>query len=293
MRSTDSTLSLPKESVKILFEDEALIVCSLLDVRKFVRYCQERDLQIDAQRLERFEEIGVFKPFIRCLNLDQRKNERLCIPCGGEGVKWFDSGYLIDTYSVSSNFDENRCDENKTEAYYSMFQIYTLQSVLSSFNLCVHLETVQEGTLSDHSWLKSAMIDSQKDDSNNLSIPLLCQYISNYFYFKTQGNKRTITEQRGGSYRDSLLSIDWSKWCWRAYRRSLCFQDVEQKFFLTAEKLAEAYHKVCCGALCDPLRHWVDLIDFVSLRKKKQLVGKALLATLPSGCYPHASSVAS
>ena len=116
-------------------------------------------------------------------------------------------------------------------------------------------------------------------DEFRRAIPVLCQYIANRYYLLTQTNQRTFTYSGGGYSEDPWMVVDGFNWDWHEYVRIFDPKEVEKRFALTQSILENAYKVICSSVnLCDPLEHWANLVEFVSLQQKKRLKAKALRA---------------
>lgn len=51
--------------MKYLIDNRLLMVCPLLPAKRFVKYCKERGIRTSEKQLERFEELGIFRPVAR------------------------------------------------------------------------------------------------------------------------------------------------------------------------------------------------------------------------------------
>ena len=125
------------------------------------------------------------------------------------------------------------------------------------------------------------------DNEYRRSQALLCQFISNRYYPRTQGNQRTIQVSHG-FLEDPWISINAAmNWDWNEYVRHWKPRRTERLFQLTREKLRGAYKGLAIAQeSCDPMAPWYQLIQFVSIRERRKLKGDALRAeTLRAGAH--------
>lgn len=110
------------------------------------------------------------------------------------------------------------------------------------------------------------------------SVALLCQYISNRYYPLTQGDQRTIRVTKS-NYSDRWISVYAHDWHWHEEVRGWDPQTAAHLFELTPEKLRHAYEGLAIEQEhCDPLEHWYQLTQFVSVRERMKLKQAALRA---------------
>lgn len=68
----DNLLSLPENPDRLIFETDSFMTVRLLKTGDFIKYCKERELNVSAERLNRFEVLGVFRPLVRFIYSDAR-----------------------------------------------------------------------------------------------------------------------------------------------------------------------------------------------------------------------------
>ena len=258
----------------------------LLKTVDFVKYCKDLDLNITADRVHRLEELGVFQPLVRFVR-DGDSTEKLHVP-NGTSVEWFEKGYLIDTYHPNAHYNILGQDSETSEAYFSIFQIEHLSRILDAFTATVCLDSFVGGEITGEDWDKRAVECAELAEDNverwrahefRRAIPLLCQYIANRYYPYTQTNQRTFYSPRKGCSYDTWMIINSSEWDWNEYVREFDPEEAKERFSLTQSILKHAYKAIARSAnSCDPLEHWANLVEFVSLERKKKLKGKALRA---------------
>ena len=282
----DNLLSLPEIPGRLIFETDSFMTAHLLKTSDFVKYCKDRELNVSAERLNRFEVLGVFRPLVRFI-FNNGRTEKLRIP-NGPSSEWFDRGYIIDTYHPVTQYDVPAHDSEASEAYFSIFQVDHLSHVLTEFDLTVHLEPFAGKGAVEKDWnnwktqfleMTEHSIKDWQTHELRRAIPLLCQYVANRYYPLTQTNQRVITYSSGGISEDASMFINGHDWDWYEFAYEFDPKEVEVKFALTQPILKHAYETLGASAcFCDPLEQWANLVEFVSLDQKKNLKGKALRA---------------
>ena len=230
---------------------------------------------------------------------------RTCAPEGHHGAfriparkkaNWFTQGWVIDTTAVGAKWHVPAYTDQSHEAYYSIFQLFELEFVLSCLRLEIQLETLVED--SDLSPLNSTeerkrrvelannAVNTLRNREYRQAVALLCQHLSNRYYFQTQSDNRTITLSPS-HYWDRWIEVDSSNWDWHEEVRKWQPKKIEKLYQLTRDNLSHAYqHLSTIQAHHDPLANWYDLTQFVSVRQRQRLKGKALLAeTLKAGAF--------
>jgi chorismate mutase len=110
---------------------------------------------------------------------------------------------------------------------------------------------------------------SERDNISD-EIADVCQIISNSYFPKTQTDRRTF---------DVSYPSHYHEWSWEDYSREWDAKSELSKMGITEEKIKKHQEIMSLRACsCDPLENWHDLVQFVSLEKKKRLKDKALLA---------------
>ena len=282
----DNLLPLPENPGRLIFETDSFMTAHLLKTGDFIKYCKDRELNVTAERLHRFEELAVFRPLVRFIYSDARIG-KLCIP-NGPSSEWFDRGYILDTYNPVTQYDVPAHDCETSEAYFSIFQIDHLSQVLTEFTLTVHLDPFAGKGAVEKDWndlktqfLEMAQHNIEEWQTHELrrAIPLLCQYVANRYYPLTQTNQRVITYLNSGFREDASMFINRNDWDWHEFARGFDPKEAEAQFALTQPILKHAYETLGASAcFCDPLDRWANLVEFVSLDQKEELKGKALRA---------------
>lgn len=288
----NNLLQAPPNAGRLIVESTAVLACPLLDTEKFVRFCRDRDLDIDRTRLLRLERLGLFAPIFR-VRAPTEKGQSFHIPVRG-GNNWFEKGWAWDTTRIPFEHEVPSDRSSAQQGYYSIFQIDWLRLVLNEMTLHVQMDAyladpAAKASRSDQGisrWVERfrEVQESSSAHTYRPSIALLCQYISNRYYPQAIGDQRTI---RTGSstYWDRWLSVGDRSWTWESYVRSWDPEAVATHFGLTPERLKHAYRTLSGSQWSvDPIANWYPLVQFVSLDKRRKLKGTALQAeTLREG----------
>ena len=206
----DNLLSLPEIPGRLIFETDSFMTAHLLKTSDFVKYCKDRELNVSAERLNRFEVLGVFRPLVRFI-FNNGRTEKLRIP-NGPSSEWFDRGYIIDTYHPVTQYDVPAHDSEASEAFFSIFQVDHLSHVLTEFDLTVHLEPFAGKGAVEKDWnnwktqfleMTEHSIKDWQTHELRRAIPLLCQYVANRYYPLTQTNQRVMPPSRLGTHEPS------------------------------------------------------------------------------------------
>lgn len=292
MADHEHLLRVPDGIGRFVVESGELFLCPLLNASAFSRYATKRGLNIDRERLHRFEKLGALRPVFRARILDPETHQPIEIPSDARS-SGFEDGRAWDTTEI--DFPPTPpLDDRSCEAYYSVFQVDQLRLLLSEFSVTIHLEgqldpdrdpTVLQRNLRD---LAAHLLTPRRGIATHdfrFALALLCQSISNRYYPLTQSDGRNIVVSEGGGSWDQWTTVNRHQWRWASYVRQWDAQAIARRFALTPERLRHGYEALAGGqAWVDPLERWYPLVQFVSPTYRSQLKGDALLAeTLRSG----------
>ncbi|HHL39906.1 MAG TPA: hypothetical protein ENJ37_05320 [Deltaproteobacteria bacterium] len=285
MSVTDNLITLPNNAGRKIIEAGAVIACPLLDTERFVKFCKKDcGLSVSRERLIRLERLRLFTPIFRV-----RKPERDAPPpfyiLVRKGHNWFTKKWAWDTTGLTPTYQVPDYTDGTQEGYYSIFQIdylhMVLQRMTDSVELDYYLDRIDKKNIDWHkkgerrigvaeSRLKSLLTH----EYHRRSVALLCQFISNRYYPKSQSDQRKFRN----SLRRGIYPDHWYEWDPRK---------AERLFDLTPEKLRNAYKGLALAQKdCDPLERWYQLTQFVAVKERKKLKGDALRAeTLRAGAH--------
>ncbi len=294
MAVEDKLLTLPVNAGRAIVEAGAVIACPLLGTDRFVKYCRERGLSVDRERLIRLERLGLFAPVFR-VRTPKKDTPPFYIPVR-KGNNWFTKKWAWDTTGIPLAYKVPDHKDQTREGYYSIFQIDHLYIILQEMTLQVQMDSYldrnEERSIdwqkNGEHWMQYAKsrMESLRIHEYRRSVALLCQFVSNRYFPKTQGDLRTI-QVGGGHYSDHWISVNGFDWNWSEEVQNWNPQIVERLFELTPEKLHHAYTGLAVAqAHCDPIERWYQLIQFVSVSERKKLKGDALRAeTVRAGAH--------
>lgn len=152
----DNLLTLPDHSGKEIVQSGAVITCSLLGTDRFVKFCRERGLAINRERLIRLERMRLFSPVFRVRTPDQNV-QPFYIPIREEN-NWFIKKWAWDTTEIFCNYKVPDDNDVTQEGYYSIFQIDYLHIVLQEMTLHVQLDGyLDHENIENINWQKNAV----------------------------------------------------------------------------------------------------------------------------------------
>jgi len=280
----DSLLTIPRNAGRRIVEAGAAIARPLLGTDRFVKFCKERGLPIDRDRLLRLERLGVFGPVFR-VRTPRRNARQMTIPPQNTN-NWFAYRWAWDTTRLQRPYQIPDLRDRTQEAYYSIFQVDHLALVLSRLTLQLNLDGFMEAAepidwqVDGSRWLQfaNAALGDLRMHEHRRALALLCQFISNRYYPATQGDQRTIQISHGHAS-DSWIVVDAMNWDWEQSARQWNPRVAARLFGLTATKLRNAYEALAIAqAHADPIEHWYQLTQFVMVRQRQRLKGDALRA---------------
>lgn len=275
---------LPPNAGRRIVEDGAVFSAYLLNMDKFVSYCKDRKIKIDAERLTRLERLGRFGPIFRVKYPDENvPHFRLPVRPGNN---WFEKGWAWDTTHPGIGYEVPDARAEEHEAYYSIFQLDELKCELVNMSIEVQLDWMLFPGVEERDWNARAAewmaiasyetIDRRSREFRR-AISFLCQMVSERYYPYARSDKRKIQTGRS-SYFDAWLTAD-PVGEWEDYCRTFDPKRIEAFFEITPAILEHAYDALASSqAFTDPLERWQQLVQFVDIRERDRLKGDALLA---------------
>ena len=269
----------------MILDDVAMRMRPLLMRDEFVRFCKDRNLTVSREQLHRFEELRVLAPVIR---IASRADEGIVLHLDGTPTASdFDAGWITDASAPGATYTLPSIDDHTSMAFYSAFQIWTLERVLRDTTRSFHLDEYA-GTAAEtvdwngrFQWLRtqaSASVLRLRSDPLLRALPILCQVISNRYLPYALGNRRTI-QVGPPTYFGSWMKFSSMAWDWSSYCDDWDPAALIPAFELDEESLERAYHVIAIAMYsCDPLWAWGELVQFINQRKRDELKGDALRA---------------
>ena len=287
-------LTIPEKAGRAIAENAAMLACPLLGTDRFLRFCTDRGLAIDRERLIRLERLGLFAPVFR-VRTPKKAASLFRIP-PSKVNNWFTKRWAFDTTQVPGNHDVPAQTDRTREGYYSIFQIDHLHLLLTELTLRVPLDSYldRQGSAptdwnaAGDRWMEYAQTRAVglRDHQYRRAVALLCQHISNRYFPPIQSDMRSMQVQ-SGHFSDAWIVIHALDWDWHREAREWYPKNVEKLYSLTPKKLRHAYEGLAMGqAHTDPIERWYQLTQFVSVDERRKLKGDALRAeTMRTGAH--------
>ncbi|NJD52526.1 MAG: hypothetical protein FIB07_06610 [Candidatus Methanoperedens sp.] len=298
-----------KINLEYIIKNESFLTDPFLSTDRFISYCNDCGIVTSKEQLEQFEKLGIFYPIARVQNpkikikveyinegsayrdlgplkegedwSGDTKENYVYFSFGEDPSNWLKEGFLWEPSSRpfqkwKTFFDENR----KMENFYSIFQCYSLYNLIQSTECChigfewwvdYDIETINKLIENISSWSKLTIDSLKKNGIRGEKAVIICQIISNRYFPLTQSDKRTIQVP---GYDKFYHYKNWHEYCrnWDA-KKVLLDIGIGIDELKHLQELTATYANDI-----DPLEIWYDLINFVSIEKKKKLKGKALFA---------------
>jgi hypothetical protein len=264
--------------LKYIVDNEYFVVCPFLSSNAFIKYCNERGLDVSREDLEQFERLGLFYPVAKVQHPQSYfwyRNDHVHTLFEG-GLLWQP---LTRPFQPWSSFKDEQ-NQIQVESFYSIFQCYPLQRLLQAIQL-FQLSPAKLITLTlsqIHSAYKKKfrakewILEEHKVRNKFDLAAAICQVISNAYYPQTQSDRRTIRV---------TSSHFVGGWEWETYRRKWNAVEALNDIGIEVGVLKGLCYGLQVDAeQVDPLVRWHELVRFVSVDKKQRLRGDAQLALL-------------
>ncbi len=296
--------------LKQILENEYFIASQLLSTDRFLKFCTERGINISRELLEKLEELQLFYPLAR-VSLLKYKNKVEYID-GGKRYKdlgilkddenwdgntierysefWFEKPMVLEWYEANLIWDpiqkpfeswnsfEDSDGRERVRNYYSQFQVFTLESLIQILSKPIPIgllldseeQQIIENIQLQQEWTQHEINAFKNTAKNRKELPTICQAISNRYYPNTQTDRRKIRISSSMGYYD---------WDWHQYCHNWSAENVLEQLKLTIDELKELQNSISLiASSTDPLEKWKPLANFVSVEKRRNLKGNALLA---------------
>ena len=284
-------IQIPQHPGQLILDEVALRLRPMLARKEFVKFCDQRNLRISAQLLQRLEELRVFAPIIRISR--PAGDERVLHLDGHSTAADFAAGWVEDCGAPDAEYSVPDIDDPQNMPFYSEFQVWALERVLQGTSKTFTLDEIA-GPSPDIvdwndrlGWLRSQALEyvaRLRSDARLTAIPILCQLISNRYLPHALSNQRSY--QIGGvSHSGQWMVFGSGSWDWQDYCDEWSPAERVAPFALDEQSLERAHWRmVSAMSQCDPLWQWRNLLQFVNQRKRDELRGDALRAELYRQC---------
>lgn len=284
---------------------------TLLSTTAFVKFCNERGIEISEERLEKLEKLGIFLPVLR-IHYPEIYIKRKTIKVDGQPDKIEEFGILEDgekwdgelrkdyswfnpmspEYVVSwigeglitvprkgefvpwSRYTDRR-GHYKVQTYYSVFQVYALKPIIQKLSLNIHLENLPMRTEKDAIKIHRRW----KKHFRDYVLKAPEGNIEKYWILCVLLSRRYLPEAESDGLFITVPAQDFSDFDFFEYRHSWNAKDFLNYMETTADEIKKAWEWLAHRAEWDsPLSHWDDLVGLVKREKRELLKGDALLA---------------
>lgn len=305
-------MRLPDRVADLLIDRQAYRICPLVRMSDFVQLCRDRNISAGPERLRKLEQLGLFYPVARIY----RPDEVFKVEYVEGGTRYRDLGLIKDgevwegdTRTRLAGFDftervvrswreyeylwEPRHDSpehansveteaRRHEAFYSQFQVYELDDLVSWLSPTVETEWAigddgnpvpewGEKLQENLTQVAVRVFNARLHPNFRQVLGSLCQVISDRYFPKAQTDERHITIPSGGRM--------FRQWDWYEYARNWDAREITDLFEFSQEELRELYRRAArFHRHSDPLEAWRALVRFISKDKRKKLKGDALKA---------------
>lgn len=310
----ESLLRTPGDALRYLVKHDAFVVAQPMSASAFVDFCKEREIDIDLERLERLERLGVFCPLARVeypriqVKVERVSENRIqdhgMLQEGetwdGElkeensrfsfrrewAETWLESGSLWDPrerpFQPWDTFHREGTWERRVESFYSPFQTFVLHNVLKRrLTMRVYADLVIDWSEEDMATFGSTLsnwaktsMEGTRDGLRSEDAAFVAQLIANRYFFHTEGDRRTI----------NVSEYPFEEWDWWEFSRTWDAAAVASDVGLTPDEIAGMQLNIALlSRSVDPLERWYELVSFVSPNKREQLKDAARFAQLGYG----------
>ncbi len=259
----------------------------LLSRDEFIKFCGDRNLNASADLLHRLEELRIFAPIIRITGPDD--DELVPLFDGTPTASMFEKGWIEDSSAPGIEFSVPDIDDTDSMAFYSVFQVLTLDRILQETTIPLRVHDVLASNDKDvdlqhrHQWIRTQMSESVvylRTVPQLTALPILCQLISNRYLPRTLTNRRSY---RVGpvSHFGQWMAFNSGSWDWHNYCDNWDPSQLIKSLAMDEKSLKQAHLQIVIAMQhCDPLWEWRNLLQFISQRKRNRLKGDALRAEL-------------
>lgn len=286
---------------------------TMLPASRFVDYCKKRGIDISVNRLEKFEELGIFTPMLR-IKYPEIQIKRKTVKTEGdltktqefgilqEGETW--DGELRKDYAALIYWDREYVDSwieenlifvptkenyqswsdfkdeesfHKVESYYSIFQILPLKILVQTLTLRSRIEELafksEEDVLALHR-------NSVKQFQHMVEVWADGDSAWDKYAKVCQLiSSRYLPYAESDGITISVPTKDFSGFDFFEYRRNWNAKEFLEEIQLTVEEIARAWESIIHQAeWVNPISAWDELVNFINKEERGRLKDKALLA---------------
>lgn len=299
--------------MRYLIDNQLLVVCPLVPAKRFVKYCKERGIRISERQLERFEELGIFRPLARMrypenerehpqtrVKFEEMDGKRVYHGTLEEGELWEggvedlligfsfekDDAYRFLEVGLlwepsSQDFEPWKSLEDRSKevrSYYSIFQIYALSNLVTSTTMLVRAEDFFDYNEEKVDRLTSRMAESSQDLISRFQEDGVRGEFEAAICQVISNRYFPFTQSDRRTMRVSGFGRD-SDPDFYEYCRRWDAAAVLDDLGVTAEDVKRLQERLAVEAkVADPFEKWYGLVSFVSVDQRKRLKGSALYA---------------
>ncbi len=252
-------------NLKLLIDSESFSQNFPIELRDFIGYCKDRDINVNEEILEYLEEKRLFFPIFRTSERfieDTKKLKKLYSegllkePKNEFFVSW-DEFYIFNKkYGIK---------ELSIYSYYSKYQIFHLIRILDFITLKFSLKDDDDIFLRDKKF-REKNIDK-----------ILTQFVESqcqFCFFINYIQNKYLPFSKDSRY-IMLININLKELM--ALTSLIDISKVSEKFSIDILKSIRMNFSID-GSKINPLKNWYHLVKYISYEKKMKLKGKALLA---------------
>lgn len=255
-------------NLKLLIESESFSQNFPIELKEFIKYCNNREVSINEKQLEFLEEKKLFFPIFRTDDwiwqdtkiLKKLYSENLIrIPKNEKFIPWEEFYGLDEKFGIKKQL---------INSYYSKYQIFYLKRILDFITLKYTFNQLEDDKeiFRINKKFREDNIAPMLLNFNDINLIFLINYIQNKYLPIVKDSRYTVLTNINIEDLEQLTSIiDLSKIFKETPYSIDDLKNIRIRFAVD-------------GLSIDPLEKWYHLIKYVSHEKRANLKGKALLA---------------
>jgi len=254
-------------NLKLLIESESFSQNFPLELKEFIKYCNDRDILINEKILEFLEEKKLFFPIFRTEQWTMHdtkmlkklySTDLLKEPRNEEFIPW------EEFYKLNEKF---KIKELSINSYYSKYQLFYLKRILNFITLKFTFNQLDED--------KEIFTKNKKFREDNIDL-LLNSNNSDLIFLLNYGQNKYLPLVKDSRY-TVLTNIDIEEL--NQLNSLIDLSNIFKETPYSIDDLKNIRVRFAVDGLSiDPLENWYHLIKYVSHEKRANLKGKALLA---------------